>query len=261
MHKIRLIHWKPDEVKENVAKLRAEGYEVNCELFDGPPAMRQMKENLPEAVVIDLARLPSQGRDVALAVQHAKPTRHIPVVFVGGDPVKVDRIQKLLPDAVYTDWDLISRDLERAILNPPKSPVFPKTLLDGYAAAPLLKKLGIRAGTIVALIDAPPDFHKKLGKLPEGVMLRKDARVASDLIIWFTKFREDFERDLGKIADSLSEGGGLWIAWPKKTSGVGSDLSQAVVRKVGLAAGLVDYKICAIDETWSGLKFARRKTK
>lgn len=261
MHKIRLIHWKPAEVEKEIARLQAAGYEVNFEVFDGPPAMRRIREELPAAVIIDLTRLPSQGRDVALAVRYAKTTRHIPIVFVGGDGEKVEGIQKLLPDAMYTDWSQITQTLERAISHPLESPVVPKTLLDGYAAAPLLKKLGIKADTTVALVDSPPDFQKNLGKLPEGVLIRNHTQDQCDLIVWFTKFREDLDKYLDEMAAALSVKGGLWIAWPKKASGLDSDLSQTVVRKVGLSAGLVDYKICAIDKTWSGLKFARRKVK
>lgn len=261
MRKIRLIHWKPDEVGDEIARLRMAGYEVDSEIFDGPPAIRKMKEDIPEAVVIDLARLPSQGRDVALAFRHAKTTRYIPIVFVGGDPEKVEGIQKFLPDAVYADWDQIDQALDHAILHPLESPVVPKTLLDGYAEAPLLKKLGIKTGTTLALINAPPGFPNKLEKLPESVLIRNHTQDQCDLIIWFTKFREELDQNLDDMAAALAPKGGLWIAWPKRASGIDSDLTQAVVRKVGLASGLVDYKICALDETWSGLKFARRKVK
>lgn len=261
MRKIRLIHWKPNEADEEVGRLQAAGYKVDFEVFDGPPAMRRMKEELPAAVIIDLNRLPFQGRDVALAVRHAKPTRHIPIVFVGGDSVKVEGIRKFLPDAVYTDWEQMAPALAQAISHPLENPVVPKTLLDGYAGAPLLKKLGIKADTSLALINAPPGFPKKLGKLPEGVSIKNHTHDQSDLIIWFTKFREDLDQNLDGIAAALAPKGGLWIAWPKKASGEASDLSQTVVRKIGLASGLVDYKVCAIDETWSGLKFAHRKAK
>jgi hypothetical protein len=94
--------------------------------------------------------------------------------------------------------------------------------------------------------------------IPPGVTLRRQARGKCDLIIWFTKTCKDLENRIGRFA-ALTGSGGLWIAWPKKAAGVKTDLTQAIVRRTGLAAGLVDYKICAIDETWSGLKFARRK--
>jgi hypothetical protein len=261
MHKVRLIHWRPGKAEVEISKLRAGGYEVDFEVFDGPPAMRRMKEEPPAAVIIDLTRLPSQGRDVALAVRHAKTTRHIPIVLVGGEPEKVERIQKLIPDAVYTDWNQIAPALDRAILHPLESPVVPKSILDGYADAPLLKKLGIKADTTLALIDAPPGFPKKLGELPAGVSIRNHTQDQSDLIIWFTKSQENLDQNLDDMAAAIAPKGGLWIAWPKKASGEASDLSQTVVRKIGLAAGLVDYKVCSIDETWSGLKFTRRKSK
>ncbi|UCE20481.1 MAG: DUF3052 domain-containing protein [Gemmatimonadota bacterium] len=144
--------------------------------------------------------------------------------------------------------------------NPPRNPVAPKSLLEGYAGTPLPRKLGIKANSVVALVDAPKDFKKTLGPLPEGTTLQKKGRGQNNLTVWFTTSRADLEARIQGIVKGVKERGGLWIAWPKKTSGVASDLTQNHVRKVGLASGLVDYKVCAIDATWSGLLFTRRKT-
>ncbi len=128
----------------------------------------------------------------------------------------------------------------------------------GYSGTPLPRKLGVKPGHVLTLVSAPPGFEATLGELPDGVMIRRRATNAADLIIWFTKSRRDLERRIAGLAAKL-EDGGLWIAWPKQASGVATDISGNDVRRVGLAAGLVDYKVCAIDETWSGLKFARRR--
>ena len=252
-----MIHWNSAEAEERARKLRGAGYDV---AHDVPKAtfLRELRADPPSAVIVDLSRLPSQGRDVALAIRHAKALRHVPLVFVGGQPDKLAAIKKHLPDAVYTNWRSIRGSLEKAIANPIRDPVVPDSGLAGYSGTPLPKKLGIKADSVVVILGAPPDFEKTLGKLPSGVTLRKRAGGKRDLTIWFVKSGTRLRKRVGRLAEEVRDGG-LWIAWPKKASGVQTDLSGNVVRKVGLESGLVDYKICAIDDTWSGLKFARRK--
>jgi CheY-like chemotaxis protein len=257
MPRVRLIHWNAEEAKLNAGQLETADYEVVYEPLDPPAALHDMRANPPAAVVIDLSRLPMQGRDMALAIRHYKATRSVPIIFVAGDPEKVVRVQKTLPDAVYTTWDQIKTALREAIASPPAATPAPRSLLAGYADAPLCKKLGIERSTVVALIDAPAKFEDLLGDLPEGVKLRSQTKGKRDLTIWFTRSRQELEQGIERMA-LLAQQGPLWIAWPKKASALGSDLTQAIVRKAGLAAGLVDYKVCAIDATWSGLLFTRR---
>ncbi|MCP5117986.1 MAG: DUF3052 domain-containing protein, partial [bacterium] len=125
----------------------------------------------------------------------------------------------------------------------------------GYSGTPLPKKLGIKPKLVLGLVNAPDDFEKTLGALPDGVKLRHNLRGRVDLIIWFTKSAADLKRRIERMA-AVTPPGGLWIAWPKKASGVATDVTEPLVRKTGLAHGLVDFQICAIDATWSGLKFA-----
>lgn len=129
----------------------------------------------------------------------------------------------------------------------------------GYSGTPLPKKLGIKEGTVVALLGAPATFQRTLGKVPENVTFRRQARGKADLVILFAKSVADLSRRLPPARRTIAHRGSLWIAWPKKSSGVSSDLDEGVVRRPGLDAGLVDFKICAIDQTWSGLRFAVRK--
>ncbi len=129
----------------------------------------------------------------------------------------------------------------------------------GYSGTPLPKKLGMKPGATVALVGAPADFEKTLGALPEGACLRAGLRGEADLIVAFVRSRAELRKQLPALARRCGAGAGLWLAWPKKSSGVATDLSEDAVRAAGLAAGLVDFKVCAIDATWSGHRFAPRR--
>jgi hypothetical protein len=129
--------------------------------------------------------------------------------------------------------------------------------LSGYSGTPLVKKLGIKPDARVALIDAPAGFRRELVGLPPGVAVGVRAQRSPDLVVWFVKSARQLHAGIAGMARAM--GSGLWIAWPKKSSALASDISETEVRAAGLANGLVDYKVCAINETWSGLKFARLK--
>jgi hypothetical protein len=128
----------------------------------------------------------------------------------------------------------------------------------GYSGTPLPKKLGIREGARVALVRAPDGFERALQPLPEGVRLRTQARGMLDVVLFFATRRAELERRFDGLARALEDDGGLWIAWPKRTASVATDLRESIVRDVGLAHGLVDNKVCAVDDTWSGLRFVYR---
>jgi hypothetical protein len=130
----------------------------------------------------------------------------------------------------------------------------------GYSGTPLPRKLGIRDGHRVALLGAPAAFEGTLGSLPDGVTVGKSARGAHtvDVIVLFAKAMRDLTRGLAPAAEALAYDGGLWVAWPKKASGVPTDVTENLVREKGLAIGLVDNKVCAIDDTWSGLRLVYR---
>ncbi len=130
----------------------------------------------------------------------------------------------------------------------------------GYSATPLPRKLGIKPGHAVVLVDAPSQAEGLLTPLPADVSLRGDLRGRGDfdVAVLFCRSRRDLRRRFARVAKRLTPEGGLWVAWPKKSSGVATDLSDSVVRDFGLATGMVDNKVCAIDETWSGLRFVVR---
>ncbi len=128
----------------------------------------------------------------------------------------------------------------------------------GYSGTPLAKKLGIKAGATVALIGEPDEFRDLLDPLPDGVDFRTDLRTKPDIAIAFFTERSKLRQRLPALARAIHPNGALWLAWPKKASGVATDLDGNAIRELGLAAGVVDIKVAAISETWSGHRFAHR---
>jgi len=253
-----LAHFHEAESVERGKRLQAAGYRVQLIHDGGQQELRTLALDPPSAFVIDLSRVPSHGRDIGLWLRTRRATRHIPLVFVGGADDKVESVRRLLPDAIFTTWDRIQPALEHAIVHPVPHPVVPESVLAGYSGTALPKKLGIRTDSVVCLVGAPEGFDEVLGELPRGVDLRWSNRGRRDLTLWFSTSRSEVERRIDRMREVIA-GGPMWICWPKRASGVHTDLTEGTVRAIGLGAGLVDYKVAAIDETWSGLLFTERK--
>lgn len=133
--------------------------------------------------------------------------------------------------------------------------------MPGYSAKPLASKLGLKPGFRILLRDAPPDFPAALGTLPEGSEVVFSGRPAeADVVLIFAREALALRTALPPVAAALSRHAMLWVAWPKKASGQKTDLTDNVVREIGLATGLVDVKVCAVTEIWSGLKFLHRRS-
>jgi len=129
----------------------------------------------------------------------------------------------------------------------------------GYSGTPLPRKLGIKPGHRVALLGAPDGFEDgTLGELPDGVEVKRRAGGKADVIVSFHTSRAELERRLPALRALMDPAAGLWIAWPKRASGLPTDITEDVVREVALPTGLVDNKVCAIDGTWSGLRLVIR---
>jgi hypothetical protein len=128
----------------------------------------------------------------------------------------------------------------------------------GYSGTPLIKKLGIKPGFHVAFVNTPPNFVQGLDLPAETVVCSASARQSLDFILLFVKSKEELSTKFSLAAAKLKPDAMLWVSWPKKASGVKTDLGDNVVRELGLSQGLVDVKVCAVDEVWSGLKFVFR---
>jgi len=234
--------------------LRRAGFAVEAGPL--PPSAARRLDPVPDAFVIDLSRAPSVGRDMGLFLRQVASTRRVPLVFVGGDPDTVAAIRRLLPDATYTAVSGAAPAVRRAVAHPVFDPVVPGVFAP-FAGVPLPKKLGIREGTVVALVDAPDGFEARLGAFPPGARIRRGARGSADITLRFVRTRRELDGKIARLKSSAANGG-LWILWPKKADRGAPDVSQVMVRKAGLAQGLVDFKISAIDATWSGLRFTLR---
>ncbi len=127
----------------------------------------------------------------------------------------------------------------------------------GYSGTPLVKKLGIKSGSNIVFVNAPSNYAAELD-LPADVIVNSRLGKPLDFAQLFVKNEAELRRKFSEYAERLNASGMLWVSWPKKSSGVSTDLSENIVRDIGLAAGLVDVKICAVDEFWSGLKFVFR---
>ncbi len=129
----------------------------------------------------------------------------------------------------------------------------------GYSGTPLRQKLGIKESCRIAIIGPPADFSEKLGELPTGVAVRSSLRGGElDIIVAFFTRRATFQQRFAALKSAMAPACGLWIAWPKRASGVATDMTEDVIREIALSGGLVDNKVCAIDDTWSGLRLVMR---
>ncbi len=129
----------------------------------------------------------------------------------------------------------------------------------GYSGTSLPRKLGIKAPMRVASVRAPEHFSRLLGELPDGVRVKKRATPPLDLVVCFATRRSQLERELPRLRELIRPAGAVWTAWPKRSSGVETDITEDTIRDVALPLGLVDVKVCAIDDTWSGLRLVIRR--
>lgn len=258
MSRVVLVHWHEAEARARAAKLAAMGHEVEVHWRrdDGGTLTRALAAAPPDAVVIDLGRLPSHGRAVATWLRQRQASRGMPLVFVPGDADKTARLREAFPDAVFAPWPRLRPALAKAIVSPPADPIVQKA--KDYSGTPLWQKLGIKPAARVVVLRSPVLLAALLGELPVGVEVKQRAASDAAVVLLFCRSLAQLRADWPAAVRCLGERAGLWVAWPKRASGQTTDLTDAVVRAFALDQGLVDNKVCAIDRTWSGLRFARR---
>jgi CheY-like chemotaxis protein len=173
MTRVTLILWSPEEAARRAEELTASGFDVSV-FSDRKSDPRALRHDPPDAFLIDLARSPAQGRELGGWLRRQKATRQRPLVFIEGDPEKTEKARALLPDAAFTTWESAAAEVSRAVAEAPKDPVVPGAM-DAYAGASLVKKLGIREGHLVGLVDGPEGFEGLLRETPKGVRRRDES--------------------------------------------------------------------------------------
>jgi hypothetical protein len=257
MKTIRFISWHED-IKTKVAALKQPGVRINAE-----PQIRlsgivgELARLNPAVLVLDLDKLPSSSREIALAMRSTKSARHIPILFAGGAAEKTVRIRTEHPDGTFVSWSEARQALAALLQQPPPIPaVIPPR---DFSATSLPKKLGIRADMEIALIAAPDAFEELLGDLPENTSLATRLTPKTGLALCFIRSLKDLAATLDLLTLRLPKQTAVWIVHPKRAGRYHVDFNQNHVRDHSLAVGLVDYKVCSIDNDWSALKFAWRK--
>ena len=252
MPRVRVIHWKPEEAVPLLEVLREAGFEAECQPLTGGSVLTDLRRVQPDALVIDLSRLPSHGREVGVHVRASKSLRAIPLIYVGGAAEKVAAIRALLPDAVYTSVAGAGSAVRSALHDRVASPVVPKI---DYSGRTVAEKLGIKAGSTVAAVDAPSGYPRMLGPLPAPVEFDE----TGDVTLWFVHDADGLRAALPQMRKLAGETK-LWVLWQKQSKV--RAMNQNFVRESALATGLVDYKICSVSEAWSAIALAvpRRKS-
>jgi len=264
--RVRVVHWKDSEAEPLLQACRDCGFEVEYTAKDLPLIARAIRTTMPDALVIDLTRLPSHGRELALAIRSRKYSRGIPIVFVDGAPEKVEAIRRLLPDAVYAARRQLCSKVKAACANKLVNPVAPPTVMERYGTRTKAQKLGIKEASSVAVVSAPRDYLSMLGEMPPGVEFHEFAAFdeavpdrSHPVTLWFIHDPHQYREGLRRMR-SLAGKTKLWVVWPKaKSKATSNGLTQNVIRAGGIEVGLVDYKICAVSERWSGMVFAPRR--
>jgi hypothetical protein len=258
---VRLVTWNRDQASGRARLVEKSGFKVDASPLSTSGLIGQIRDLAPAAILIDLDRLPAHGLAVATVLRRGASTRHFPIVFAGGIAEKIERVRKAIPDVLFADWKTAGRALKSAVKNMPAHPVRPGPYMAQYAGTSLAKKLGFKPGLKASLLGAPDGFDEQIGELPEGAILRDRVTPDAQLALWFVRSRIELESEVAFLSARLPAGASDWIIFPKQTSRFKSDFNSNDVRAAGLASGLVDYKICAVDNDWSGLKFAQKRTK
>jgi hypothetical protein len=261
---IRLICWNEADAAARASILRGAGYRVIADPPENAGGMvRYFRELSPDAVVIDLDRLPSYGRELGLSLRASKSTSHLRLVFAGGLPAKIELVRAAVPDAIFTPWGAdVAAAIEHAIVQPEPPRLASRELPKATGPGSLERKLDIKPLTHFTIVSVnrndDPWLDELLASVPDGAIRQRRPDAATTLALFPVATRRDLMRAFEQARASLPPKASLWIVHPKQTSALAADFNQDDVREAGLAHGFVDYKVCAVDKDWSALKFARR---
>lgn len=262
MSQLVLVHWNDDEAQSRLQELRAAGFDAAHHGKSDNIRASRWRDLPPSAFVFDLSRLPSHSREFAIYVRGHKTLSRVPLVFVDGDPVKVEAIRQQLPDAVYTTWANAPAAIRKAMENVPADPVVPAQMMDRYTGRTVAQKMGIKENSTVSVLDPPPNYLEVLAPLPDRVQVEEaeleQMEATAPVTIWFIHDFGEFQsrlRSMRKVAGRSK----LWVAWLKQNAKTKTGINQNLIRESALSVGLVDYKICSINAAWTAMLFAMKK--
>ena len=256
MARVRIVHWKEPQAAPLIEACRACGFEVEYDAVRFPDLAKLIRAAPPDVLVIDLTCLPSHGRESAIYLRRTKYARHLPLVFVDGEPDKVEKVREQLPDATFTTRKQLCSKIKAALAKAIAAPVLPPPMEARFASRTVAQKLGMKPNSTAAVIEAPRNYAAVIGELPEGSELVEGPESLCPVTLWFVEDVRGFKaeiRRMGKIADRTK----LWIIWRKGGRG---ELTPNLIREGGIEVGLVDYKICSVNELWSGMAFGRKRS-
>jgi hypothetical protein len=258
--RIRLICWNDNLASEHGRILSDAGFAVNAAAMrNASGIIGHFKAHPVDAVVIDLDRLPSYGREVAIVLRNSKSTRMLPIIFAGGVEDKVARLRTELPDAGFASWDKIKPAIQRAVKSSPVSPVQPTPHMQRWSGSNLVHKLGISAGMTVPVIGDSNELGQLLDPLPDSATLSRRITPNTALALYLVNSLADASSAYEHASAHLPRAASFWIIHPKRTSKQAVDFTQEDIRLLGIEHGFVDYKVCSVSDLLSGLKFTRPK--
>jgi hypothetical protein len=248
--RIVFLHWKREEIRELASRIL--GCAIACYVPIAGEGMKGLKEYpIPDALVIALDRMPSHGRDIGYAFHRQKSTRQVPLVYVGGDPAKVEKIRELLPESTFTDWDRVSEAIRGAIANP--AMVLPRPGGE-ISTAPVYRKIGLEQGMRIALLGAPAPLEDLAPGLPSGIAIDEEPSIQTAMTLWFVRSEEEFAGGLPEIAPALGKKPRLWVFYQR-----GKGLTWTRMLEAAAAYELAQFKIMRLNERWSGVGFGRSR--
>ena len=255
MPRVCVVHWNSAEAKPLLDVCRQSGFDIEYPDSDGMAVCRAIRVHPPEVIVIDLSRRPSHGREVAIWLRSTKSTRHIPIVFAGGEPEKVARVREILPDAAFTEMPGMAAALKGALRRKPADPVRPRQMMERAHWKSAAQKLGIAAGSSIAVVEPPRDFPSLPGELPDAVDFVDDPDIAAPMTLWFVHELHELQASLRRLR-ALAGRSKLWILWRK---GSKNGLTQISIATATAEMALVACKVRSVDDRWSAMLYARRK--
>jgi len=257
--RVRLIHWNATEAEPLIALLKRAGHTVDYDAKFTSAMFKEIRTSPPDAMVIDLTRMPSHGRYVAFSMRQSPKTRQVPVVLVDGDPDKVAITKRQVPDMFFTTRAKLLTAIKAAQKQRLANPIAPGRLFS-YHPRTAAQKMGIGKGARIGVIDGPRDYERVIGEVEEGVEFVEGAQAGCTVLVWFLHDPDAYLEMLPRMRAHLSKMR-LWALWRKGGTTKEGAVTPLLIREAAKEFGMIDYKVCSVDKTWSGIALTIKKAR